>query len=271
MTLGSYLLSKQPLIKKKLRMAKIDISAEEFLKKAFKNSLTMGAMIAMVIFFIKGMENPGGTFVLALAAGAIVAKIMYNFNVKKVDVSIRKRAKEIDRQVLFAGRFLLIKLNSGKPLITALEDASKGFGAATEYFKEIMRRIELGTPMEQALEEATEYCPSKHLKKILFQITTALKIGVDVTNFLSAIIDEISEEQLQEILRYGKKLSSLTMFYMLAAIVLPSLGMTLFVVGASMISINIDMLGFTIITVFLFFLQFIFISLFRSARPNLDI
>ncbi|MFW5865509.1 MAG: type II secretion system F family protein [Nanoarchaeota archaeon] len=271
MNIANYLLSKQPLLKKKLRIAKIDVNPKEYVKSAFKKSLVIGGSIAVLTFFMKGNEEPFKGLLLGIILGLIVAKIMYSFTLKKVDVAISKKAKEIDRQVLFAGRFLLIKLNSGKPLITALEEASHGFGAATEYFKEIMRRIELGTPMEQALDEATEYCPSKHLKKILFQITNALKIGVDVTNFLSAIIDEISEEQMQQIVRYGKKLSSLTMFYMLAAIVVPSLGMTLLIVVASLISININMIGFSIITVFLFFLQFIFISLFRSARPNLDI
>lgn len=271
MRIAKYLLSKKPGLKKKLRMAKIDQDPEEFVKKVFKKSIMIGVSIALLVFFLKGNENPGEGLFMGVVLGAIVAKMMYSFSLKKVDVAIRKRAKKIDREVLFVGRFLLIKLNSGKPLISALEESSKGFGAATEYFRQIMRRIELGTPIEQALDEATEFCPSKPLKKILFQITNALKIGVDVTNFLEAIVDEISEEQMQQITRYGKKLSSLTMFYMLAAIVVPSLGMTLFIVVASLISVNIGMWGFGVVILFLFFLQFIFISLFRSARPNLDI
>ncbi|MGM5480444.1 MAG: type II secretion system F family protein [Nanobdellota archaeon] len=271
MSLSHYLLSKNPLIKKKLRMARIQVDAKTYLLKSFKKAVFMGVIALFLIFFLLGQDNVGGGIFFGLIGGFIIYKLSYSFNIKKIDVAISKRAKKIDRQVLFAGRFLLIKLNSGKPLITALEEASEGFGAATEYFKDIMKRIELGTSMEQALEEATEYCPSKHLKKILFQITNALKIGVDVTNFLSAIIDEISEEQMQEIIRYGKKLSSLTMFYMLVAIVVPSLGMTLFIVIASLISINVDMVAFSIVIVMLFFLQFLFITFFRAARPKLDL
>ncbi len=269
MTLTNYLLSRQPLLKKKLRVANVKKTPEEYITLAFKGAMFFAVATAFFVFFLR-MKSSGG-ILLPLFLGAIIGLLMYKLNIIKLDVAIRKRARRIDKEVLFAGRFLLIKLNSGEPLINAIDEASHGFGAATDYFRDIMRNIELGTPLEKALEQATEYCPSKRLKKILFQITNALKIGVDVTNFLEAILEEISEEQLTEIVRYGKKLSSLTMFYMLAAIILPSLGMTLFVVIASLISIKMTFGSFLIILVMLVFLQFIFISLFQSARPNMDL
>lgn len=269
MTLSNYLLSKQPLLKKKLRVAKLNKTPEEYVKLALKGGALFGFAAAAFVYFLR-MESGGG-ILLPLLAGFFVFFFMYKLNILKVDTAISKQAKNIDKDVLFAGRFLLIKLNSGKPLITAFEEASQGFGSATNYFQEIMRDIELGTPLEKALDKATEYCPSKKLKKILFQISNALRIGVDVTDFLDAILEEIAEEQLTEIVRYGKKLSSLTLFYMLAAIVFPSLGMTLFVVVASMISIDLNLTMFSIILGLLAFLQFIFISLFKSARPNMDV
>jgi archaellum biogenesis protein FlaJ (TadC family) len=265
----NYLVSRNPLLKKKLRMAKIDIKPEDYLKTSLKNAVMMGIFVFVMIFLFMGKENP--TITTPLIAGLIAGKLMYNLSIKKIDVKIAKRGKEIDRDVLFAGRFLLIKLNSGKPLINAIQEASEGFGATTEYFRDIMRNIEMGTPLETALEEGSEYCPSEHLKKILFQISNALKIGVDVTNFLESILDEIAEHQLTEIVRYGKKLSSLTMFYMLAAIIVPSLGMTMFIVVASMMNIPLGMLTFSGIVFFLFILQFIFITLFKAARPNMEV
>ena len=94
---------------------------------------------------------------------------------------------------------------------------------------------------------------------------------MDVTNFLQAILDEISDEQLSQILRYGKKLSSLSMFYMLAAVIVPSLGMTLFVVVASLISLELNMTSFSIIIAGLMIVQFIFITIFKSSRPIMDV
>jgi pilus assembly protein TadC len=190
---------------------------------------------------------------------------------KRLDIEINKRAREIDKDVLFAGRFLLVKINSGKPLINSIIDASNSYGVASKYFKEIVRDIDLGTPMEDALHNAYKNTPSKKFKKILFQINNALKIGVDVSVPLEAALDEITQDQLVEIQRYGRKLNSLTMFYMLAAIVVPSLGITLFSVVASMVSIVIDMKMFIIVLFFLIFIQLIFLSIFRSIRPNLNL
>ncbi|MGE0793643.1 MAG: type II secretion system F family protein [Candidatus Woesearchaeota archaeon] len=256
-------------LKKKLRIAKINQTPKEYIKKSVNSGLMMGIFFFIFTFFISNKQKT--SILIPLLVGLVAMFFFYNINLKKVDVIIRKKAREIDKSVLFAGRFLLVKLNSGDPLINAIDEASKSYGLSSEYFKEIIRDIELGTTLETALERATEYCPSKNLKRILFQITNALEIGIDVTEFLDATMDEIADEQLTEIMKYGKKLSSLTMFYMLLAIIVPSLGMTLFVVVASLISININMMIFSIIAGLLIFIQFMFITLFRSARPNMEV
>lgn len=270
MDITHYLVSKKPLLKKHLRMAQLDVLPEDFVKKSLKLTAMVFFASFFIIFFL--VNKDGTTKILSpLIISLIVAKLNYDFSFKKITSKINRRGKNIDRDVLFAGRFLLIKLNSGKPLINAISESSQGFGDTTEYFRSIMRKIEMGTPLEEAIEEGSEYCPSKHLKKILFQISNALKIGIDVSDFLESILDEIAEEQLLEIVKYGKKLSSLTMFYMLAAIIVPSLGMTMLTIVISMMSIDMSMGIFLVIIFFLFIIQFIFITLFKAARPNMDV
>jgi pilus assembly protein TadC len=190
---------------------------------------------------------------------------------KGVDAKVSKRAKKIDKDVLFAGRFLLIKLNSGKPLINSLMDASQSYGVANTYFKDIVRNIDLGTPLEDALEKAMDSCPSKKMGRVLFQINNALRIGIDVTQNLEAVLEEIANEQLVEIQRYGKKLSSLTLFYMLVAVVAPSLGITMFMVVAGLVSLDIGPSTFFVFSFFLVLIEFVFLSLFKSIRPNVNI
>ena len=190
---------------------------------------------------------------------------------REPDVKIRRREIEIDKEVLFAGRFLLVKIGSGMPLINSLVEASKSYGVASSYFKEIVKDIETGSPMEEALERAMTYCPSKKFQKILFQITNALKIGIDVTKSLEAVLDQITNEQLLEIKKYGKKLNSVTLFYMLLAVVLPSLGMTMLIVLISFSPITIDLTLFIVILFFLAIIQFFFITIFRTIRPKVNI
>ena len=269
MSLISYLTKKQPGLKRKLYMAGIDDEPKDYVKKKLKGAFYAAAMVGVLAFML--LDKQGKDPMGAVFAFLVTLLLMYRVMIRQVDAYVHKRAKLIDKDVLFAGRFLLVKLNSGRPLINALEDATKSYGISNEYFKEIIRDIDLGTPLEQALEKATHNCPSEKLKKILFQITNALKIGTDVTNFLDAILDEIADQQLIEIQRYGKKLSSLTMFYMLFAIVLPSLGMTMVIVIISLVNITLGPIEFAMIVAMLGFLQFIFITLFKGIRPNVHI
>ncbi len=269
MSLYRYIANSRPNLRKELRMAKINDSPYDYVKKA----VTLGGLffVASFVLFFIFFSRDENTFFLPFVLALVVGFLMFNLTMKRSVVAINKRGKLIDRDVLFAGRLILIKLNSGAPLISALEEVSFGFGQTSIYFQDMLRNVQLGKPLEEALEEATEYCPSPSLRKVLFQITNALKVGIDVTDFLDAVIDEIAEAQLQEIVRYGKKLSSLTMVYMLVAIVVPSLGMTMFIVLASMISLDISMGLFLVIVLFLAIIQFVFITLFRAARPNIDI
>jgi pilus assembly protein TadC len=256
-------------LKDKLKSAGINKKPEQYVHDALVNSLMFAFFLTILAIFLIIKFN----FDIAIGAVVfVVAYIIFFFLLmKRLDIEINKRAREIDKDVLFAGRFLLVKINSGKPLINSIIDASNSYGVASKYFKEIVRDIDLGTPMEDALHNAYKNTPSKKFKKILFQINNALKIGVDVSVPLEAALDEITQDQLVEIQRYGRKLNSLTMFYMLAAIVVPSLGITLFSVVASMVSIVIDMKMFIIVLFFLIFIQLIFLSIFRSIRPNLNL
>ena len=115
------------------------------------------------------------------------------------------------------------------------------------------------------------YSPSEKLKKILFQINNALKLGIDVTKPLESVIQEIEDEQEIEVKKYSKKLNSLVIFYMLLAIVLPSIGMVILIVISSFINLSITMGTMSIILSFIAFIQIIFISMFGSIRPNVDL
>jgi archaeal flagellar protein FlaJ len=258
-----------PNLKKDLASAGFTDTPEKYVRDTFQMSmlLSFGITVVSVFFFLKF----GSNVLLSVLILFFCMFIFFAFLMRRVNVRKIKREKEIDRDVLFAGRFLLVKINSGKPLINAIADASTSYGVAGKFFKEIIRDIDLGTPLEIALENAYKTTPSKRFRKILFQINNALKIGVDISEPLEATLDEIAQEQLVEIQRYGRKLNGIIMFYMLLAIVVPSLGITLFSIIASMISINMDATMYTVVIFLLIVVQIIFLTVFKSIRPNLNI
>lgn len=239
------------------------------MKKIVHLSLILTLATSVLVFFIFEIAGIPLIF-LALLAPALLSGYFYFF-LKSPKNIINKRKRELDQEVLFAGRFLLVKVNAGKPLLNALIEGSQSYGVASKYFKEIVDDINLGTPLEKALENAVKYSPSDKFRRILFQINTALKVGIDVSIPLINVLEEITAEQLTEIQRYGKKLNSLALFYMLLAIVLPSIGMAIFVVVGGLLGLPIDRSVFLVVIGTIVIIQLVFISIFKTTRLSVNL
>lgn len=258
-----------PNLKKDIRIAHIKTNPREFIYKNLKFSLPFSLGLTILFFFIA--DKAGLPLIFIPIAFIILFIAIFNLGLLKIKAKIVKRQKEIDREVLFVGQYLLIKLYSGRPLLNALIDTTKSYGVAAKYIEEIVNDINTGSSLENALENAMTYSPSEKFRKILFHINNALKLGIDVTKPLSAVLDEITKEQEIEIQRYGKKLNTLVIFYMLAAVVIPSIGTTLFIVLSSFINFTVSTTHFFIFLVFIMIIQLLFISVFKTIRPTVNL
>ncbi len=244
-------------------------TVEIFLKKTLQLSVMGGIAGTIFLFFLFEVFNIS-LFLLILALPLLVVSFFFFFLLSPKNM-IHKRRRELDREVLFAGRFLLVKVHAGRPLLNALIEGSQSYGVASKYFREIVDDINLGTPIEAALDNAVKYSPSDKFRRILFQISTALKVGIDVSVPLTNVIEEIANEQLTDIQRYGKKLNSLALFYMLLAIVLPSIGMAIFVVVGGLLGLPIGRDLFLVVIGVLVLVQLIFVSIFKSTRLSVNL
>jgi archaeal flagellar protein FlaJ len=259
---------KFPHLKEDLRKAHIKERPDHFVKKTLKLSIMFGLGGIIFLFFIFSIGGISILWLVPLIPVTILG--CFFFLMMSPKNAINRRRRELDREVLFAGRFLLVKVNAGRPLLNALIEGSQSYGVASKYFKEIVDDINLGTPIEQALDNAVKYSPSPKFRKVLFQISTALKVGIDVSVPLSNVIEEITEAQLTEIRRYGKKLNSLALFYMLLAIVMPSVGMAIFVVVGGLLGLPIERNLFMVVVGALILLQLIFVSIFKQTRLSVN-
>ena len=109
-------------------------------------------------------------------------------------------------------------------------------GKLKKYFKEIVDDINIGVPIEQALERAREFNCSEKFKLILSELVTSLKTGADIVPSLKEVLSQITSEQVLEIKAYNKKLNAIMMMYLIIAAVMPSLGMTMFTVISGFVS-----------------------------------
>ena len=258
-----------PKLKMDLRRARSKYNPTDFIKKSIRTAIIYGFLFTILFFFI--LDKAGKPLILLLPIYIVLVGVLFKYSFLSISSQIKKREREIDKEVAFVGRYLLVKLYSGRPLLNALIETSTGRGVASNYLKEIVNDITTGSTIEDALNNGMVYSPSEKMRKILFHLNNALQLGIDVTKPLESVLDEITGEEEIEIKKYSKKLNSLVIFYMLIAIIVPSLGTSMFIVVSSMLSFPIKLSNLLVICAFIVVLQFIFITLFKAARPTVNL
>ncbi len=261
-----------PSLKHKLRQTDIPDTADEFIKKmlvaSFLPSLGIGMFLAGGTRDFLGQK---GSLLLALCAFPAIFLLVAFYLFKIPDYKIRKKEIGISREIVFAARFLMIEIESGVPIYNAFINVSRVYPVVGAYFKSIVDQIDMGTSIEDAINDTIELVPSQDLRKIMWQVLNSIKTGADVSGALNAVLDQIINDQKIEVEEYGRKLNPLAMFYMLMAVILPSLGSTMLIIFASFIGIQMKLPMLLTIAGLLAFMQFMFYGLIKSARPAVEL
>ncbi|MBS3164585.1 type II secretion system F family protein [Candidatus Woesearchaeota archaeon] len=260
---------RMPLLPLKLRQAGLTDSPEEFLRKSFIMALYGSIALAVVVALIGGAF--GMDIILAFFLWPLLFIMIFGYAVKIPEVYTARRRKDIEKEIVFMGRYLILELEAGIPVYNAMKNISKSYEHIGKYFKEILDKVDTGTPMEDALNEAIMISPSPSVVRILWQILNSLKTGSDVTISLVNVLDQITREQIIQIKEYGKKLNPMAMMYMVIAIIFPSLGVTIFLVISSFFSLNVTFSWLFAMSVFIGIMQFMFYSMIKSQRPAVEL
>ncbi len=185
---------------------------------------------------------------------------------------VSSRVKMIERNLLFALRSLLVQIRSGVPLFNAMASIAMGnYGAISEEFKKVVEKVNAGSPVVEVLDELANRNPSIHFRRALWQMVNSMKSGSDVGKNLEDIIRSLSKEQLVEISQYKSTLNPLAMMYMMVAVIAPSLGITMIIIlsffpGMEGLADERVFYGLFVGTIFM---QFVFLGIIKSKRPNL--
>ena len=187
-------------------------------------------------------------------------------------IFVARSQKNIEKNLLSGLEDILVQINSGIPLFTVLVNiSSSNYGALSNEFKKGVRRINAGSPEQQVLEDLSKTNPSTYFKRVLWQISNGMNAGSDMGIVIRDSIKALNEEQLIQIQNYGNKLNPLMVFYMLVAVIIPSLAITFLTILSSMLGLP----GRTTMAVFIglflgvAFVQIMFLGLIKSKRPSL--
>ncbi len=201
----------------------------------------------------------------------IVPAIYFVYFINYPKLSATRRKKKIDEKVVFAVREVMIKVGSGVPVFNALMDVANGdYGVVSAEFKIAVEEIQSGIPQTAALENLSKRIPSQSLKRAIDIIVNAMKSGSDIHGTLSLINEMLIKQQQSDMKTYAAELTPLSMAYMLVSVVLPSLGMSVFVILGSLSHFNVIIVIY-LVPPFLLMFQVMFMGMVGSRRPAIGI
>lgn len=264
MLLVKQITRKLPGLALKLHQARIAETPEHYVKRSLTLSVMLTVTLLLIVFgFLKNF------WILILFP--IVFVISFVYFLRYVDNRIITIRAMVNKEIVFAGRFLIIELESGVPLYDAFTNMAKNYEHVGFYFREVVEKVDFGTSLEEALNETIITTPSPELRKMLWQVLNSMKTGSDVSGSLTVVLDQIVREQKILVNEYGRKLNPLAMFFMMIAIIIPSLGIVMMIVMATFIGFKLTFGVLMGILLVLAFIQFMFLALIKSSRPAVDI
>jgi len=259
-----------PKLNEELKQTDSPFNAKEYLTMCLISNFIFSLFLVVVLLFPLKIMN-----VQKAVLSSIIVTIILNFfiflqQVTYPKIKINKKSRELEQNLLPALQDISIQIKSGIPLFNVLVSISNGnYGAVSLEFKKIVKKINSGISQIEALEEVTKNNPSPFFRRSIWQLINGMREGSDIAKVIENITKTLSEEQLIQIQNYGGQLSPLAMFYMLIAVIIPSLSVTFITVISSFISAPelITKILFWSLYGLVVFFQIIFLGLIKSKRP----
>ncbi|RLG19266.1 hypothetical protein DRN67_03165 [Candidatus Micrarchaeota archaeon] len=269
LAIGSMISRTSPSLKPQLIQADITLSPREWSALSFAVAVFNSLIIALLLLFIGFLaQQDFTTFAVAVAIVMFLASFITVLSYPKIITT--KRLRALENNLIPALHQMLIELKSGVSLFEAMKSLCTGYGEVSKEFREITDHIEGGTSEIKALNNASSRNPSFKFRRVLWQISNSLSVGADVTTALSDMVEELTKEKQDEIRRYGQELNPWTMIYMMAAVIVPSLGMSMLSILLSFLSIPVPPIIYPAVIFYLILFQLFFINFVRSRRPVID-
>jgi flagellar protein FlaJ len=254
------------------------------LKRAYISEDAVGyisaSLLYCILLFAVGSVSLSALFVgvggSSEGLGPLVAFCLASFllfwRLNRPAQIVRKRLKNIEKNLPFAIQSIYIQVSSGVPIYDAMSSVSRGnFGEISSEFKVTLNEVQSGKPLTEALETLIDRNPSVYFQRVMWQIVNTLSTGGRLMENMADISRSISRDQLTAIRVYGGRLSPLSMAYMLVAVILPALGITLIITVSSLPNIGskFDEGVLWVILALTLALQAQFLMIIQSSRPNL--
>lgn len=217
-----------------------EITRRQYLSICYKSFLTnllfISIVISTILILVKRDPN---LFYMGFGISLLISGFILFNQVSYPKTFSKKRSKNIDKNLIPALQDMAVQLDSGVPIFKILINISTSdYEEVSEEFKKITKEINSGIPQIQAIEKYGRLNTSEYFRRVLWQISNGMRVGGDISNVIKEGIRTLSAEQAIQIQNYGNKLNPIIMFYMLITVILPSLGITFFMIISSLLNIS---------------------------------
>jgi len=250
--------------------AELDISPDEYRTASLSSALFFGAvfwaLISAALFSLTHELRP--SVYLGFLGGLAPFFMILIILLRYPKIIAGKESEQIDKDLVYALKDILLSISSGLPMFTALNLASRGsYGYVSKDLKRVVDRVNTGIPMEDALEELAISTPSEHFQSALWQIINTSKSGADVEGVLRSLVGNLVVEQRSSIQKYSHELNVFSLMYMLVAVAIPMIVTTLMIILNTISTAGITEPMFIVMISLSFFIQIAIVGLIKSRRP----
>jgi len=255
-----------------LKNSGIKMTREEYLGICLRSFIFSFVILCTLSTTVLGLIGVKGFYLLGPLMALLFSGFIYFSQRVYPSIFVGRRQSNIEKNLISALEDILIQINSGIPLFSVMINISTAsYGELSKEFKKAVKRINSGEPQAEVLDDLGEKNPSVFFRRTLWQISSGMKSGSDMSIVIKDSIKALHQEQLIQIQNYGNKLNPLVVFYMLIAIIVPALSIAFLTILSSMLSFsrNKTLLIFLTLFVFVFLVQIMFIGVIKSRRPTL--
>ncbi len=261
-----------PFLGLNLREAGMKERSEVYLAMCMFASMIFFVFIGFVFSFMLFAFRVENAIIIGPMVAFVFSIFVFAQQVFYPKMISRKKIRSLEQNLLSALQNVIVQLNSGVPIFNILTNlASGGYGELSKEFDKAVRDINAGRSQIEALEEMATNNPSVLFRRAVWQIVNGMKAGADMSTVMEQIMESLGEQQLIQIQNYGSQLSPLAMFYMLAAVIVPSLSVTFIIILSSFIALSSSAtkLAYWSLLAKVKFIQVMFLGIIKSRRPNL--
>ncbi|MEM5820088.1 MAG: type II secretion system F family protein [Candidatus Aenigmatarchaeota archaeon] len=250
-----------------LKQADISYDEREWLSLAIYSSIHWFLTLFSILFFI-GIISKANIFSISLILSLVFSSFVFIYFILFPSFLVSRKVRDVEKNLPHVLRHLLIELRGGVSLYNAfLSISSQDYGILSKEFKEAVKKISSGYSEIQVLEELALKIPSQKFRKVMWQIINSLRSGVEISDVLKDIVNNIVNEQRAEIREYASSLNPIALSFMMFCIIFPTMGLIVILLLTSFIGIKIPKEFLYIILALIAFVQFNFIGIIKSKRP----